>query len=67
VRAGIELILDPRGAGMADIPGGAGGSLVRGYKGKDNLRIKRKSWRKLTRMLAPPLGRAPHHASYCTR
>jgi hypothetical protein len=59
LRAGLDLILDQRGTDMADLPGGASGMLVRGYKGKDNLRIKRKSWRKLTRMLAPPLGRAP--------
>ena len=31
---GLDLILDRRGADMADLPGGASGLLVRGYKGK---------------------------------
>jgi len=34
LRAGRELVLDQRGAGMADIPVGASGLLVRGYKGR---------------------------------
>jgi hypothetical protein len=34
LRAGLNLILDQRGADMADLPGGASGSLVRGYKGR---------------------------------
>jgi hypothetical protein len=33
-RAGRDLILDQRGADMADLPGGASGLLMRGYKGK---------------------------------
>jgi hypothetical protein len=39
LRAGLDLILDQWGAGMADIPGGASGSLVRGYKGKEADRL----------------------------
>ena len=34
LRAGLDLILE-RGADMADLPGGASGLLVRGYKGKE--------------------------------
>jgi hypothetical protein len=34
LRAGLDLILDQRGAEMADLPGGASGLLVRDYKGK---------------------------------
>jgi hypothetical protein len=34
LRAGLDLILDQRGAGMADIPGAASGLLVRGYKAR---------------------------------
>ena len=30
----LELILDQRGADMADVPGGASGLLVREYKGR---------------------------------
>ena len=33
LRAGLDLILDQRGADVADLPGGASGMLVRGYKG----------------------------------
>jgi hypothetical protein len=32
LRAGLDLILYQRGADMADMPGGASGSLVRGYR-----------------------------------
>jgi hypothetical protein len=32
LRAGLELILDQRGADMVDVPGGASGLLVRHYK-----------------------------------
>ena len=39
LRAGIDLILDQRGAGMADIPGGASGLLCRNYKGKEADRL----------------------------
>jgi hypothetical protein len=35
LRAGLDLILDQRGGDMADLPGGASGMLVRGYKGKE--------------------------------
>ena len=35
LRAGIDLILDQRGADMADLPGGASGLLVCGYRGKE--------------------------------
>jgi hypothetical protein len=35
LRAGLELILDQRGADMADLPGGASGLLVCGGKGKE--------------------------------
>jgi hypothetical protein len=35
LRAGLELLLDQRGADMADLPGGASGLLCRDYKGKD--------------------------------
>jgi len=34
LRAGLELILDQRGADMADLPGGASGALVRDCKGR---------------------------------
>jgi len=34
LRAGLDLILDQRGADMADVPGGASGLLMRAYKGK---------------------------------
>jgi hypothetical protein len=34
LRAGLDLILDQRGADMAEVPGGASGLLVRGYKRK---------------------------------
>jgi hypothetical protein len=34
LRSGLDLILDQRGAEMADLPGGASGLLVRDYKGK---------------------------------
>lgn len=33
MRAGLDLLLDQRGADMAGLPGGASGLLVRGYKG----------------------------------
>jgi hypothetical protein len=33
--AGLDLILDQRGADMADLPGGASGLLVYGGKGKE--------------------------------
>jgi hypothetical protein len=33
------LLLDQRGAGMADLPGGASGLLVRGYKVKEADRL----------------------------
>jgi hypothetical protein len=33
-RADLDLILDQRGADMAELPGGASGLPVRGYKGK---------------------------------
>ena len=39
LRAGLDLILDQRGADMADIPGGASGLLVRDYKGKEADRL----------------------------
>jgi len=34
LRASLDLVLDQRGADMADLPDGASGMLVRGYKGK---------------------------------
>jgi hypothetical protein len=39
LRAGLDPILDQRRADMADLPGGASGSLVRGYKGKEADRL----------------------------
>jgi hypothetical protein len=33
LRDGLELLLDERGAEMADIPGGASGLLCRNYRG----------------------------------
>jgi hypothetical protein len=33
--AGLDLILDQRGADMADLPGAASGMLCRNYKGKE--------------------------------
>jgi hypothetical protein len=38
-RAGLDLILDQRGADLVDIPGGASGLLVRGYTGKEADRL----------------------------
>src|SRR5450759_1568134 len=35
LRVGLDLILDQRGANMADLPGGASGLLVRDYRGKE--------------------------------
>jgi hypothetical protein len=35
LRSGLELILDQRGAQMANIPGGASGMLCVDYKGKE--------------------------------
>jgi hypothetical protein len=34
LRAGRELVLDQRGADLADVPGGASGLLMRGYKAR---------------------------------
>jgi hypothetical protein len=39
LRAGLDLILDQRGADMADLPGGATGPLVRDYKGEEADRV----------------------------
>lgn len=39
MRARLDLILQQRGADMADVPGGASGLLVRGYRGKDADRL----------------------------
>jgi hypothetical protein len=39
LRAGLDLILDQRGADMADLPGGASGLLVRGYQGRESDRL----------------------------
>ena len=39
LRAGLELVLDQRGADMADLPGGASGMLARDYKGKEADRL----------------------------
>jgi hypothetical protein len=39
LRAGLDLILQQRGADMADVPGGASGLLVRDYKGKEADRL----------------------------
>ena len=39
LRAGLGLILDQRGADMADLPGGTSGMLVRDYKGKEADRL----------------------------
>jgi hypothetical protein len=35
IPTGLDLILDQRGADMADLPGGASGSLLRDSKGKE--------------------------------
>ncbi len=35
LRWNLDLILDQRGADMADLSGGASGMLVRDYKGKE--------------------------------
>jgi hypothetical protein len=35
LRAGLDLILDQRGADLPDLPGGASGLLVRDYKGQE--------------------------------
>jgi hypothetical protein len=39
LRWNLDLILDQRGADMADLPGGESGLLVRGYKGKETDRL----------------------------
>jgi hypothetical protein len=39
LRAGLDLILDELGADMADLPGDAGGSLVRDYQGEEADRV----------------------------
>jgi hypothetical protein len=39
LRWNLDLILDQRGADMADVPGGASGLLVRGYKGREADRL----------------------------
>ena len=39
LRAGLDLILQQRGAEMPDIPGGASGLLVRDYRGKNADRL----------------------------
>ena len=39
LRAGLDLILDQRGADMGDLPGGASRSLMRDYKGKEAGRL----------------------------
>ena len=39
LRTGLDLILDQRGAGMADLPGGASGLLVCDSKGKEADRL----------------------------
>jgi hypothetical protein len=39
LRAGLDLILDQRGADMADLPGGASGLLCPDYKGKEADRL----------------------------
>src|ERR1019366_4475790 len=39
LRAGLDLILDQRGADMADLPGGASGLLCRDYMGKEADRL----------------------------
>jgi hypothetical protein len=35
LRWNLDLVLGQRGADMADLPGGASGLLVRGYKGNE--------------------------------
>jgi hypothetical protein len=37
LRTGLDLILDQRGADIADLPGGASGMLCRDYKGKGSI------------------------------
>jgi hypothetical protein len=39
LRAGLDLILDQRGADLADVPGGSSGILCRDYKGKEAERL----------------------------
>jgi hypothetical protein len=39
LRSGLDLILQQRGADMADVPGGGSGLLVRDYKGKEADRL----------------------------
>jgi len=43
LRAGLDLILQQRGADMADLPGGASGILGRDYKGKKADRLVTRS------------------------
>jgi hypothetical protein len=42
---GLDLVLDERGADIRDLPGGASGSLVRGYKGKEADRLVNRAYR----------------------
>jgi hypothetical protein len=57
LRAGLELILDQRGADMADLPGGASGILFCDYKGKEADRL-------VTR-IDPGRGLAGRRAPWC--
>jgi hypothetical protein len=51
LRAGLDLILQQRGAEMADLPGGGSGLLARGYKGKKADRLVTRTIRAWSRCL----------------
>jgi hypothetical protein len=64
LRWNLDLILDQRGADMADLPGGESGLLVRGYKGKETdrlvLRIDQ-AWSRWAPNSATTSGRLPRN------
>jgi hypothetical protein len=51
LRAGLDLILDQRGADMADLPGGSSGMLCRDYKGRSTMS---QALNRLRTMVSPP-------------
>ena len=69
MRAGLDLILNQRGADMADLPGGASGLLCRNYKGKEADRLVHRSRRSLAgRRVARSRGcRPPRNWARCRK
>jgi hypothetical protein len=66
LRAGLDLVLDQRGAGMADPPGGASGILRRDYKGRRADRLGSAStpaWSRWSTNFAATRGRPPRNCA----